>query len=85
MDLIEAGYLMAMVSVFLLVPAGPGYVGTLDAAILFGMGAIGTTGSEALSYLLMYRFVIFVPVTVIGVILLLTRYRRPPPVAPEAG
>ena len=85
MDLIEAGYLMAMVSVFLLVPAGPGYVGTLDAAILFGMGVIGTTGSEALSYLLMYRFVIFVPVTVVGVILLLTRYRRPPPVAPEAG
>ena len=85
MDLIQAGYLMAVASVFLLIPAGPGNVGTLDAAVLFGLGAIGTSGSEALSYLLMYRFVIFVPITVVGVVLLLTRYRRPPPVAPEAG
>ena len=83
MDLIQAGYLMAVASVFLLIPAGPGNVGTLDAAVLFGLGAIGTTGSEALSYLLMYRFVIFVPITVVGVVLLLTRYRRPPAVAPN--
>jgi len=85
MDLIQAGYLMAVASVFLLIPAGPGNVGTLDAAVLFGLGAIGTSGSEALSYLLMYRFVIFVPITVVGVVLLLTRYRRPPPLAPAAG
>jgi len=83
MDLIQAGYLMAVASVFLLIPAGPGNVGTLDAAVLFGLGAIGTSGSEALSYLLMYRFVIFVPITLIGVILLLTRYRRAP--QPESG
>jgi glycosyltransferase 2 family protein len=85
MDLVQAGYLMAVASVFLLVPAGPGNIGTLDAAVLFGLGAIGTSGSEALSYLLMYRFVIFVPITLAGVILLLTRYRRPPPRAAEAG
>lgn len=75
MDLLQAAYLMAVASVFLLVPAGPGYVGTLDAAVVFGLGAIGAGGSEAVSYLLMYRFVIFFPVTFAGAILLLTRYR----------
>ncbi|MDQ2675792.1 MAG: flippase-like domain-containing protein [Actinomycetota bacterium] len=85
MDLLEAGYLMAVASVFLLIPAGPGYVGTLDAAIVFGLGAIGTDGSEAVSYLLMLRFVVFVPVTLAGVGLLLTRYRGSAPLARPAG
>lgn len=71
---IEALYLIAIASVFVLIPSGPGYIGTLDAAVLFGMRAIGESGSEAISFLVMLRFVLFVPVTLAGLIMLLTRY-----------
>ena len=75
MNLVEAGYLIAVASVFVLIPSGPGYVGTLDAAVIFGLGAIGIEGSAALSYLLMLRFVLLVPVTITGLGLLVARYR----------
>jgi len=74
MDAIDAAYLVALASVFVLIPSGPGYVGTLDAALLLGLSAIGTTGSEALSFLLMLRFVLFVPVTLVGLLFLVGRY-----------
>ena len=74
----EAAYVIAVSSVFLLIPSGPGYVGTLDAGILFALDAIGASGSEALSYLLMARFVVFVPVTFAGLALFLWRYRELP-------
>ncbi|HEX6388804.1 MAG TPA: lysylphosphatidylglycerol synthase transmembrane domain-containing protein [Solirubrobacteraceae bacterium] len=71
---LEVGYLMGLASVFALVPSGPGYVGTFDAAIAFGVRAIGHSGAQALSYLLLLRFVVTVPITVIGLIILVTRY-----------
>lgn len=74
MSPVEALYIVALASVFVLIPSGPGYLGTLDAAILFGAEAIGATGSEAVSFLLMVRFVLLVPVTVAGLALLLARY-----------
>lgn len=70
----EALYIVALASVFVLIPSGPGYVGTLDAALLFGARAIGASGSLAVSFLLALRFVLLVPVTVAGVVLLLWRY-----------
>jgi glycosyltransferase 2 family protein len=78
MSLAEAGYVIAVAGVFLLIPSGPGYVGTLDAGLLFGLDAIGASGSEALSYLLTARFVVFVPVTVAGLGIFLWRYRGVP-------
>lgn len=71
---IEALYLVGLIGVFLLIPSGPGYAGTLDATILFGAGAIGAANREAVSYLLTLRFVLFVPITVLGLVLLITRY-----------
>ena len=70
----EALYIVALASVFVLIPSGPGYVGTLDAALLFGARAIGASGSLAVSFLLALRFVLLVPVTVAGAVLLLWRY-----------
>lgn len=72
--LLEVGYLMGLASVFALVPSGPGYVGTFDAAIAFGVRAIGHSGAQALSYLLLLRFVVTVPITLIGLVVLLARY-----------
>lgn len=74
---IQALYVIALASVFVLIPAGPGYVGTLDAAVVFGVRAIGGTGSEAISYLLMLRFVLLVPITAAGLAALLLRYGGP--------
>jgi uncharacterized membrane protein YbhN (UPF0104 family) len=74
MDPIEGMYLVALASVFSMIPSGPGYAGTQDTAVVLGVKALGGTGSTAVAYLLMLRFVIVVPITVLGLILLVTRY-----------
>jgi glycosyltransferase 2 family protein len=74
LGLLGALYVVALTNLFALVPAAPGYVGTFDAAVLFALGSLGATGSEALSYLVLLRFVLFVPITVVGLGFLLARY-----------
>jgi glycosyltransferase 2 family protein len=74
MSFLEGLYLVALASVFALIPSGPGYAGTQDAATIIGIKAIGGTGATAVSYLVMLRFVLLVPITVIGLLLLVTRY-----------
>jgi uncharacterized membrane protein YbhN (UPF0104 family) len=71
---IEGLYLVALASVFSMIPSGPGYAGTQDAAVAIGIKAIGGTGGIKVGYLLMLRFVIVVPITVLGLILMITRY-----------
>jgi len=74
MNPIEGLYMVALASVFALIPSGPGYAGTQDAAVATGTKALGGTGSTAVGYLLMLRFVIVVPITLLGLILLVARY-----------
>jgi glycosyltransferase 2 family protein len=71
---LEALYLVALAGLFVALPAGPGNVGTLDAGIVVGATALGATGDAALAFLLMLRVVLFVPVTVAGLVVLLARY-----------
>jgi uncharacterized protein (TIRG00374 family) len=71
---IEGLYLVALASVFSMIPSGPGYAGTQDAAVAIGIKAIGGTGGIKVGYLLMLRFVIVVPITLLGLILMITRY-----------
>ena len=72
---------------FSLIPAAPGYVGTFDAAVVFGLHALDVGGGQAIAFALLVRFVLFVPITIAGLILLLlTRYgglRRRAGVRPE--
>ncbi|CAN5163568.1 hypothetical protein BH20ACT16_BH20ACT16_11390 [soil metagenome] len=72
--LLEVGYLMGLASMFALVPSGPGYVGTFDAAVVFGVRALDFTGAQALSYVLALRFVVTVPITLIGLVVLVAGY-----------
>ena len=72
--LLEVGYLMGLASMFALVPSGPGYVGTFDAAVVFGVRALDFTGAQALSYVLLLRFVVTVPITLIGLVVLVLGY-----------
>ena len=74
LGVLDVGYLMGLATVFVLVPSGPGYVGTFDAALIFGLHALGKSGTAALSYLLLLRFVIAVPITLLGLIALVARY-----------
>ena len=74
LGLLEVGYLMGLASVFALVPSGPGYVGTFDAAVVFGVRALDFTGAQALSYVLALRFVVTIPITLIGLVVLMGGY-----------
>jgi glycosyltransferase 2 family protein len=74
MSFLEGLYLVALASVFALIPSGPGYAGTQDAATVIGIKAIGGTGSIAVSYLVMLRFALLVPITAVGFVLLAVRY-----------
>ena len=72
--LLEGLYLVALASVFSMIPSGPAYASTQDTAAIVGIKAIGGSSSLAVSYLLILRFVLQVPITVLGFILLAARY-----------
>jgi len=74
MDPIEGLYIVALASVFSLIPSGPAYAGTQDAAAILGIKALGGTGAQAVAYIVMLRFVIVVPITIVGLVLLAARY-----------
>jgi glycosyltransferase 2 family protein len=56
------------------IPAAPGFAGTYDGALLITLGAYGVVGAAAISYVLLVRFVIFVPVAAAGLVITVTRY-----------
>src|SRR3954449_3645356 len=69
---LDALYLVALTNLVALVPAAPGYVGTFDAAVLFGVRAL--TGVGGATYVLALRLVLFVPITLVGLALLIVRH-----------
>jgi glycosyltransferase 2 family protein len=69
-----AVFIMVVANFVALIPAGPGYVGTFDAAVLYAAHKLGRTHSAALSFLLLLRFVLFIPITLTGLLLLVGRY-----------
>jgi uncharacterized protein (TIRG00374 family) len=71
---LEGCFLLVLTAFFSLIPAAPGYVGTFEAAVVFGLNAIGVAGGQALSFALLVRFVLFFPITVVGLALLVSRY-----------
>lgn len=73
-DPLEALYLVALASMFALIPSGPGYAGTQDAAAVIGVKAIGGTSAQAVGYLILVRFVLLVPITLAGLVALALRY-----------
>jgi uncharacterized membrane protein YbhN (UPF0104 family) len=73
LGLTGALYVMALTNLSALVPAAPGYVGTFDAAVLLALRSLEL---PALGYLLVLRFVLFVPITVAGFAVFVARYAR---------
>ena len=73
-DLVESLYLLALSSMMVLIPAGPGYAGTMDAAIILGSKALDKSSSAALAYLILLRFVLMIPIGIAGLIIGAARY-----------
>jgi glycosyltransferase 2 family protein len=71
---LDAVLTMAVASLFAALPVAPGYAGTYDAGMLLGLEAAGAAGSAAVGVLLLARFMLFVPVTVVGLAVLIARY-----------
>jgi glycosyltransferase 2 family protein len=69
-----AVFIMVVANFVALIPAGPGYVGTFDAAVLFAAKSLGEARSLAVPFLLLLRFVLFIPITVTGLLFLVGRY-----------
>jgi glycosyltransferase 2 family protein len=67
-------YLVALTNFVAALPAAPGSIGTFDAAVAFGAKALGASGSAAVSYVILLRFVLYVPITLVGLVVLVTRY-----------
>jgi uncharacterized membrane protein YbhN (UPF0104 family) len=76
MDISISGalYLVALTNFVAALPAAPGSLGTFDAAVAWGAQKLGAAGSVALSYVILIRFVLYVPITVFGLVMLVTRY-----------
>jgi uncharacterized membrane protein YbhN (UPF0104 family) len=75
LSLLDGLYIMALANLVALVPAAPGYLGTFDAAILLGVRLVaGGTHAAALAYAVVVRFVLFVPITLVGLVALVVRY-----------
>lgn len=69
-----AVFIMVVANFVSLIPAAPGYVGTFDAAVLFATKTLGAPASIRFPYVLMLRFVLFLPITIAGLVFLFTRY-----------
>jgi glycosyltransferase 2 family protein len=67
-------YLVALTNFVAALPAAPGSIGTFDAAVAWGTHRLGAAGSVAVSYVILIRFVLYVPITVVGLVVLVTRY-----------
>jgi uncharacterized membrane protein YbhN (UPF0104 family) len=74
LSIVEGVFVIVVASFFALVPAAPGYVGTFDAAVLFGLDKLGVKGGTAFGFVLLVRFVLFVPITLAGLLLVIVRY-----------
>ena len=76
MDISMSGalYLVALTNFVAALPAAPGSIGTFDAAVAWGTHRLGAAGSVAVSYVILIRFVLYVPITIVGLVVLVTRY-----------
>ncbi|MDO9354816.1 MAG: lysylphosphatidylglycerol synthase transmembrane domain-containing protein [Solirubrobacteraceae bacterium] len=74
LNLGSAAYVLSTAAMFTLIPSGPGFVGTMDSALAFTLHVLEEPKNLVGSYILTVRFIVFIPITVIGGILLVVRY-----------
>jgi uncharacterized membrane protein YbhN (UPF0104 family) len=74
LSFLDGCLLVALSSLAAAIPAAPGYVGTYDASIQFGLRALHVQGGAAVAFGLLVRLLIFVPITLVGLVLVIVRY-----------
>jgi glycosyltransferase 2 family protein len=74
LHILDTLQIIVLASLFAAIPAAPGYAGTFDAGLVLGLKAVGVTGGTAVGFVVLARFVMFVPVTIVGLFLLLHTY-----------
>ncbi len=72
---LDSTLIIVLASLLAAIPAAPGYAGTFDAGLVLGLNAVGVHGGTAVGFILLARFVMFVPVTLAGLAVLLHSYR----------
>ena len=74
LHLLDTLSIIVLASLFAAIPAAPGYAGTFDAGLVLGLKAVGVTGGAAVGFVVLARFAMFVPVTLVGLFLMLHSY-----------
>jgi uncharacterized membrane protein YbhN (UPF0104 family) len=74
LSLADGMLVVSLASLAAAIPAAPGFAGTFDAAMILGLKAAKITGGAASGIVILSRFMYFVPATVVGLIVLVTRY-----------
>jgi uncharacterized protein (TIRG00374 family) len=72
---LDSTLMIVLASLLAAIPAAPGYAGTFDAGLVLGLNAVGVEGGTAVGFILLARFVMFLPVTLVGLAVLLHSYR----------
>ncbi len=67
-------YLVGLTNFVAALPAAPGSIGTFDAAVAFGARVLGGSGGLVVSYVILLRFILYVPITIVGLVMLVVRY-----------
>lgn len=70
----QAVYVLATAAIFTMIPSGPGFAGTMDGAIVYTLHQLGEPRNLVWPFIFVIRFVIFIPITIIGGVLLAVRY-----------
>ncbi len=70
----EALAVMVFANAAALIPAAPGYLGTFDAAVILAVHASGASHGDSVGYLILLRFLLFIPITVAGLAIYMWKY-----------
>ncbi|MBO9532701.1 MAG: flippase-like domain-containing protein [Solirubrobacteraceae bacterium] len=70
----SALYILSTAAMFTMIPSGPGFAGTMDGAIAFTLHVLDEPKRLVGTYIFTVRFIIFIPITVLGGLLLVLRY-----------
>ncbi len=62
--------LLVLLSIGIMIPSAPGFVGTVQYCCVIGLAIFGVTKAQALSFSIIYHASVFIPVTAIGLVYL---------------
>lgn len=70
-DLMQSLLILVVINLMITIPSTPGFVGIVESACVLALSAYGMSGSDVLAAAVGLHLIQFVPVTVIGIIILI--------------